>query len=80
MKFADTVREALKDNFPPNSGVRVIAEPGTFYARSAGYLVANVIAKRVYKTQPDEVVKDGLGRFPGATSGDISDNTKSLCF
>ncbi|XP_038065153.1 ornithine decarboxylase-like [Patiria miniata] len=50
-KFAEAVREALEENFPPSSGVRVIAEPGAFYTRSAGYLVANVMAKRIYKSR-----------------------------
>ncbi|XP_038066050.1 ornithine decarboxylase-like isoform X2 [Patiria miniata] len=63
-KFAEAVREALEENFPPSSGVSVIAEPGTFYTRSAGYLVANVMAKRIYKPRGN---KDTYHNANGST-------------
>ncbi|XP_038048177.1 ornithine decarboxylase-like [Patiria miniata] len=53
-KFADVITRALDEHFPASSGVRIIAEPGTFHTRSAGYLVANVIAKRVNKVDINE--------------------------
>ncbi|XP_038057820.1 ornithine decarboxylase-like [Patiria miniata] len=45
-QFADAISESLKRHFPSGCGVRVIAEPGTYYVESAVHLVANVIATR----------------------------------
>ncbi|XP_038065774.1 ornithine decarboxylase-like [Patiria miniata] len=64
-KYADAVREALEENFPPSMGVKVIAEPGTFYTQSAGYLVANVMAKRLYRPGKDETTNGTNGTTNG---------------
>ncbi|XP_022088366.1 ornithine decarboxylase-like [Acanthaster planci] len=45
-QFAEAISESLEEHFPADCGVRVIAEPGTFYVQSAVHLVANVIATR----------------------------------
>ncbi|XP_038065638.1 ornithine decarboxylase-like [Patiria miniata] len=61
-KLAEAVREALEEHFPPSSGVTVIAEPGSFYTRSAGYLVANVMAKRIDRpNKQDETINSTTG-------------------
>lgn len=39
------IRPLLEAYFPVMSGVRVIAEPGTFYVSSSFTLVVNVIGK-----------------------------------
>ena len=44
--MASEIRAALNEYFPATCGVRVIAEPGTFYVATAFTLVANVIGKR----------------------------------
>ena len=45
-KYAEAVSSALDEYFPEDSKVDIIAEPGTYYMRSAGTVVACVIAKR----------------------------------
>ena len=54
---------SLAKHFPPSRGVRVVAEPGTFYTRSAGWLLANIMAKRFYKGPQgvQNVVQNGEG-------------------
>ena len=54
--------KALEENFPASSGVQVIAEPGTFYTRSAGHLVTNVIAKRICRADGDKEKQNGKGK------------------
>ncbi|XP_068192488.1 ornithine decarboxylase-like [Antennarius striatus] len=46
-EFSEVINAALNDFFPPESGVRVIAEPGRYYAESVFTLAVNVIAKKV---------------------------------
>lgn len=41
------IRPLLEAYFPVASGVRVIAEPGTFYVSSSFTLAVNVIGKKV---------------------------------
>lgn len=41
------MRPLLEAYFPVGSGVRVIAEPGTFYVSSSFTLAVNVIGKEV---------------------------------
>ena len=43
--FAETLTEALDENFPAGS-VRIIGEPGRYYASNAFTLATNVIARR----------------------------------
>ena len=40
------MNSALDEHFPVNSKVDIIAEPGTYYMRSAGTVVACIIGKR----------------------------------
>ncbi|XP_033645131.1 ornithine decarboxylase-like [Asterias rubens] len=62
-EFADSIKMSLAKHFPPSRGVRVVAEPGTFYTRSAGWLLANIMAKRFYKGPQgvQNVVQNGEG-------------------
>ncbi|ESO94475.1 hypothetical protein LOTGIDRAFT_178433 [Lottia gigantea] len=46
-EVAMVLNEALDEYFPPESGVRIIAEPGRYFVASAFTLTANVIAKRM---------------------------------
>ncbi|XP_065080256.1 ornithine decarboxylase-like [Ochlerotatus camptorhynchus] len=48
--FVKAVNLALQRYFPLKSGVRVIAEPGTYYVASAVTLVAHVQSKRVIRS------------------------------
>lgn len=41
------INPALDKYFPADCGVRIIAEPGRFYAASAYTLAVNIIAKKV---------------------------------
>ncbi|XP_052605297.1 ornithine decarboxylase-like, partial [Peromyscus californicus insignis] len=51
--------EALDKYFPPDSGVRVIAELGRYYVASAFTLAVNIIAKKVvWKEQTGSVDED----------------------
>ncbi|XP_061700511.1 ornithine decarboxylase [Syngnathoides biaculeatus] len=50
LKFEEitaVINPALDKYFPPECGVRIIAEPGRFYVASAFTLVVNIIAKKV---------------------------------
>jgi len=40
------LRPALDQYFPEQTGVRIIAEPGRYFAASAFTLAVNIIAKR----------------------------------
>jgi len=46
MQAASVIRSVLDEYFPEHMGVRIIAEPGRYYARSAFTLAVNIIAKR----------------------------------
>jgi len=48
-QVAEGINETLARVFPKDEGVRVIAEPGRYYAASAFTLCVNVIAKRTVK-------------------------------
>lgn len=50
------VNEALDEHFPEDSGVRVIAEPGRYFAEAAGTLYCNIFSKRV---RPEAAVPEG---------------------
>lgn len=45
-QICEVLAPALDEQFPESSGVRIIAEPGRFFAASAFTLCVNVIAKR----------------------------------
>ena len=45
-QICDALSPALDQFFPLESGVRVIAEPGTYFVQSAFTIAVNVIAKR----------------------------------
>lgn len=47
--FASAVNEALDRHFPAASGVRIISEPGRFFAEYAGTMVTQVYGKRPRK-------------------------------
>lgn len=50
-KIAGIVNPLLEEKFPRESGIRIIAEPGRFYAAAAYTLVVKVIAKRETKSK-----------------------------
>ena len=45
-QICKSLRPALDHYFPESMGVRIISEPGRFFAASAFTLAVNVIAKR----------------------------------
>jgi len=49
-----TINSNIDELFPETCGVRIIAEPGRYYAASAFTLAANVIAKREVKSDTKE--------------------------
>jgi len=63
--IARSLRHALSKHFPRSSGVRIIAEPGRFFAATSHTLAVNVIGKK-YTTGADGVphhmyyVNDGV--------------------
>ncbi|XP_062870776.1 antizyme inhibitor 1b isoform X2 [Trichomycterus rosablanca] len=74
------IRPLLEDYFPVGSGVRVIAEPGTFYVSSSFTLAVNVIgkiaAKDLHELTPSDhpeflyYLSDGVfGSFVGKLMG-----------
>lgn len=60
-----TINSSINKLFPEGSGVRIIAEPGRYYAASAYTLAANVIAKRE--------VESSLGEDKGSMMYYIND-------
>jgi ornithine decarboxylase len=53
-KVARVLGEKVDEHFPPEMGVRIIAEPGRYFVASAFTLATNVIARRVsYPTEPN---------------------------
>lgn len=48
-EVCDILNPLLDEQFPASSGVRIIAEPGRFYAASAFTLAVNVVARRTVK-------------------------------
>lgn len=49
VQVCDILNPLLDEQFPVSSGVRIIAEPGRFYAASAFTLAVNVVARRTVK-------------------------------
>ena len=45
-QICDALRPALDQFFPLESGVRIIAEPGTYFVHSAYTIAVNVIGKK----------------------------------
>lgn len=45
-EFATVIRDSLELHFPPESGVRIIAEPGRYFVSSAFTLCTEIIAKK----------------------------------
>lgn len=56
--FVKAINLALQRYFPIKSGVRVIAEPGTYYVASAVNLVANVQSKRIIRSGPQATISE----------------------
>jgi len=56
-KIASLVNPLLDEMFPRESGVRIIAEPGRFYAHAAYTLVVKIIAKREAKKKNEEGIE-----------------------
>ena len=50
-EIARVLNDALALHFPPSTNVRIIAEPGRYYAAGAYTLAVNVIAKRLVPPQ-----------------------------
>lgn len=46
LKVCAALRSALDDQFPPSSGVKILAEPGQFFVTSAYTLLLKVVGKR----------------------------------
>lgn len=64
--IATHVRTALDKYFPPESGIKIIAEPGRFYVKSTHILAVNIVGKRATDdegglgTRWNYYVNDGL--------------------
>ncbi|XP_062559440.1 ornithine decarboxylase-like [Armigeres subalbatus] len=56
--FATAINLALHRYFPIKSGVRVIAEPGTYYVASAVNLVVNVQSKRIIRSRQQDNISE----------------------
>ncbi len=57
-EIANTINAALAENFPPEMGVRVIAEPGRYFAETAATLLTPVYGHRDRIGSDGEVKKD----------------------
>ncbi|KAK7831375.1 hypothetical protein U0070_024663 [Myodes glareolus] len=57
-EIASVINPALDKYFPPDSGVRVIAEPGRYYIESAFTLAVNTIAKKKKRVWEEQTSSD----------------------
>ncbi|XP_057974311.1 ornithine decarboxylase-like [Malania oleifera] len=57
---ADTVKSALEEYFSDEPGLRVMSEPGRFFAESAFTLATNIIGKRVRGEVREYWINDGV--------------------
>lgn len=53
-QFSEVIHGALDEFFPPESGVKVVAEPGRYFAESVFTLAAAAIARRVLDDVDDD--------------------------
>jgi ornithine decarboxylase len=67
---AKALQKSLAEHFPTNSGVRVISEPGRFFAASSHTLVVNVIGRKIAPTFD----------VPGAGPSEISQGPSYMYF
>uniref|UniRef100_A0A915L2P4 ornithine decarboxylase n=1 Tax=Romanomermis culicivorax TaxID=13658 RepID=A0A915L2P4_ROMCU len=58
--IADVINRALDEHFPADSSVKVIAEPGRFYAAACFTLCCTVVAKT--KVSADRITKQDIDR------------------
>ncbi|XP_055331109.1 ornithine decarboxylase-like [Paramacrobiotus metropolitanus] len=61
-KFGNIVNNSLEEYFPTSSGVRIIAEPGRFFAMAPYTLCCSIIARRVLPdktSRPMYYISDG---------------------
>ncbi|XP_035023919.2 ornithine decarboxylase isoform X2 [Hippoglossus stenolepis] len=63
-EITDVIHSALDKYFPADSGVKVIAEPGSFYVASAFTLVVNIIAKKVIMDSTSDEEDEGAKEKP----------------
>jgi len=47
MQMASVLRPILDEYFPEHTGVRIIAEPGRYFASSSLIVAVNIIGKRI---------------------------------
>ncbi|XP_074552994.1 ornithine decarboxylase-like [Halichoeres trimaculatus] len=57
-EFSEVINGALDKYFPPDSGVKIMAEPGRYYVEAAFTLAANIIARRVITDDMKELCND----------------------
>ncbi|XP_034432627.1 ornithine decarboxylase-like [Hippoglossus hippoglossus] len=63
-EITDVIHSALDKYFPADSGVKIIAEPGSFYVASAFTLVVNIIAKKVIMDSTSDEEDEGAKETP----------------
>lgn len=61
-QMAHSLREALAKHFPPSCGVKLIAEPGRFFACSTHTLAASIIGRKYFAPKQQQPPKSpGMG-------------------
>ena len=61
MQICAAINPVLEKLFPEQSGVKIIAEPGQFFAASSGVILLNIIGKR--KVRNDNKETNGMPFF-----------------
>ena len=59
VQIASVIRPALDQHFPEQMSVRIIAEPGRYFAASAFTLAVNIIAKRTISSSDSTLSNPG---------------------
>lgn len=58
LKVCEAIRSALDAQFPPSSGIQILAEPGQFFVTSAYTLLLKVVGKRKRNLLIDGMVQE----------------------
>lgn len=79
-EMAGVLGAALDEYFPVHSGIRLIAEPGRYYASTAFTLASNVIARRTVRNEADDTNIRGENSYMLYMNDGVYGNFSSIMF
>lgn len=78
--MAGVLRVALDEYFPAHSGIKLIAEPGRYYASTAFTLACNVIARRTVLNEDDNAKAGSENSYMLYVNDGVYGNFSSIMF